>query len=601
MRPLPLQVILHFRQQIAHSTGAEIYQVEVAQAPGRGWGGPLVAFGLDDDQAQAIRTLYRSYLKRHHSSAAQALTEREIEPLRAAGSQIFKALPTSVQARLRQAQSIVQRKSQSLELVLTFDSSAQPLVNLPWELLHDPDSRYFFALRGGGIVRRLLLPTASKVAPSFRPRTILGLWAEPDDVAGLTARRKYVPAPGQGDYGLTWLEGPDSLGQLEQALAAGTFDGLHVVAHGRAGEAWSDLSLALAGGDGHARWLSPDQWVTILAGYPQIRFVYLDICSSSESSGHEYTPGGLATALLGIGQAAVIAMQDEMSQEAAGLMAQVFYQELARGATLSQAVANGRRAIRVKQDDPVHWSIPALYVQQKPTVEDNSPLADWLLDRISGQSIQIMFVLLGLMLLMGYLSRALALISIAAVPTGAIIGNTSSWSALAPYIAGGILVSTLTATLMRHGQQQVGEKFSLKGRGWLEVLLHKYTAAFVWAMLAWMLIWLIWLGLQWSGIAVNVEERQVVWAIGLLSIAGSSYVGARQAIRQKLLFLPIGYSRPKTSDWFLLLAMAFMPLGLAWLFSWAWPWLSTVPGFLVVLMMLIILVVAVGRNQHDPG
>ena len=235
---LSLQVVLQFRQQLAHATDLETYQVEVVEAPGRGWGGPLTPIGLDDAHVQAIRVLYRSFLQRQRSSGG-IVSESEVEPLRVAGSQLFRALPETVQARLRQAMVIAHQKGRDLELSIVFDVSAQPLATLPWELLHDPDNRNFLALQGG-VTRQMLLPATIQIDRAYHSRAILGLWAEPDDVASLTIRRQYHPAPGYDngghDDGITWLDGHNSLRQLETALATDRFDGLHVVAHGRAGE-----------------------------------------------------------------------------------------------------------------------------------------------------------------------------------------------------------------------------------------------------------------------------------------------------------------------------------------------------------------------------
>ncbi|HLF25890.1 MAG TPA: CHAT domain-containing protein [Anaerolineae bacterium] len=590
MNDTPLQIVLRFRQQIARAIDFETYQVEVLRAPGRGWGGPLVPGGLSDSLIQAVRDLYRSYLKRQRAAGGSAVSEGYIEPLRSAGNQLFQALPETIQTRLRLAQAIAGQVGRSLELVLVFDLSAQPLAALPWELLHDPDDRYFYALRGG-VVRQMSSPAVAWLDPVDRPRSILGLWAEPDDVASLAVRKRYAPAPGR-NAGITWLEGSNSLNRLEKALATGSFDGLHIVAHGRAGEGWSDLSLAFAGAEGHAQWLNPDQLATFVAGYPALRFLYLDVCSSGDTPGKEFVSGGLARQLVGNGVSIVVAMQDEISQDAAGLMAHVFYREWAQGAAVGQAVSAARRAVRIQQDDPAHWSVPILYVQQR-AVGEHSPMVDGILDRVRDFLNPSTLAFLALLLWVGRLSFAFA-----QIPSDA----STEWPVLAPLIAESILLSGFATFAMRHDQKQVGEKYSLSGRQWLEVLVHKHEAGFIWGWMMWILIWLVWLGVNWAGLGGRLDAglRQMIWAVGLLGLAGASYTGARQAIRQKLLFMRIGRSPVRIGDWFLLFAMAFLPLGLALLLSTVWSFLAaTTGGFYLVLSLLILIVIATGRMSRE--
>ena len=145
-----------------------------------------------------------------------------------------------------------------------------------------------------------------------------------------------------------------------------------------------------------------------------------------------------------------------------------------------------------------------------------------------------------------------------------------------------------------------GVKYALTGRQWLEVLTHKYTSAFIWGLMVWVLIWLMWLGVSWAGLATRLDTglRQVMWAVGLLSVVFVSNVGARQAIRQKMLFMRIGRSPTFSRDWLLFFAMAFAPLGLVWLMSTVWSWLAaTVTGFYLTLGLLFVLAVVVARER----
>ena len=117
----------------------------------------------------------------------------------------------------------------------------------------------------------------------------------------------------------------------------------------------------------------------------------------------------------------------------------------------------------------------------------------------------------------------------------------------------------------------------------------------------WLFIWLVWLGVSWAGLETRLaaDLRQTIWAVGLVGVIGASYIGARQAIRQKQLFLRIGRSPLAGSDWFLLFAVALAPLWSAWLLSMAWPWLAGISGFYVTLGILFVIAIVIGRERNS--
>ncbi len=591
-----LQVVLSLRQQPWQHGAVETYQIEIVQAPGSGWGGPLLPLGLDEGYTIAIRKLYRGYLERVQRNQLQ-LDERELEPLRVAGSQLFRALPETVQTRLHQVQAQAREQGRGLELVLTFEASARPLLALPWELLHDPASRVFLAMQGGGVTRRLWLPAAPALAPDFCPLKMIGVWSEPATGARLQDRASFQPSPEQpGPF--TWVTGSDSLGQLAQALAANTFDGLHLVAHGRAGYGWRDFSLALTDERGDIQWTSPDQLATFLAGYPSIQFVYLDVCAAAGSglAGEaEYQPGGLAINLMGIGIPVVIAMQDAVSQTAAGQMARTFYEQLAQQASLAEAMAAARRAARVALDDPLHWSVPVLYSQQRFEEPVAFPvrLADRVLNDIHEIVRPEIFVWFAALLLAGGLAKRLAVLH---------PGLLADWRAAAVLVAESVFLVLMGAGAMQAGQRQLGEDFQLGWRDWLEVLLHKYTGAAIWAYGWWSVLGAASLILSRFGVAGYFGEAvpRVGWGLALSGLSVAGYIGARQAIRQSRLFIPLGPSRRLGQDIFLFLAIPFIPVILAWLWAASWRFLTeSWLGLWLVVGMCLILALMV-RGMRAP-
>jgi len=601
MKAQTFQVVLLFRQRVANSSAAESYHIEVVRAPGRGWGGPFIPLGVDETQILAIRRLYRGYIMRQHTVTLGSIGERDLEPLRIVGGQLFDILPESVQARLHQAQAVAQERCKGLAITLAFEMTAQPLLSLPWELLYNPEGRYFFGLRGGGITRQLWLPVAPRRAAVASLQKSLGLWAEPGGVNSLSARRGYHPSPDHDD-GFTWITGQDSMGQLTRALESENFDGLHIVAHGRLGSSWYDLVMALVDERGQPDWVSPDQLTVLLADYPGLGFVYLDVCASAEP-GHQddetrspldYSWSNLASDLLGHGIPAVVAMQDSISQDAAGLVAQTFYAKRASGATLSQALTRARREVRLQLDDPVHWSIPTLYNQTKPPQKSNifTQMADFLLDHIAAVLQPGVLLVLSAAILANQLAKYLARSAIAAI---------DNWLILATPVVLSVSLVLLGALSMQSGYQRLGDLFGADKRQWLRILLRKYTAASVFGFLWWLVIWVGWLLLTWFEPVdvLDVTVRTGIWSLLLLGIYAAGFVGARQSIRQSILFLHERGTKATLDDWLLFLATSFVPVGLAWIFISGWEFLISDLGAFSIVLALTVLFIWLTRRKSD--
>ncbi len=557
----------------------------------------MLVTGLDINQIRTIRAAYRGFLARQQA-LGEIAGEWTVFPLQQIGNQLFEALPESVQTRLQQSQAYALARAGHLQITLSFEPSAVELLDLPWELLHDPHGRFFYSLRGNGVSRCLLLPTAPKTREMVSLESTLGLWAEPSGLEPLTERWRYAPAPGKED-GITWLQGPDSVAQLQKALDSGAYDSLHLVAHGRVGSAW-DFAIALENANGRPHWFGPHQLAILLSHYPTIQFVYLDVCAAGENrvddnlnGGEEEaiqlytTPGGAAGQLLGIGVTAVVIMQDRLSQAAAGQIAERFYQEVSQGNSLAAAMTAARRAVQLQQGDVIHWSVPALYTQ-RPTARATSPLADWILDKVATPAV-LGTLLTGMMLavLIGHLS-----FNLGRVP----LDTVSEWATLPGLLVACAFIPILAAVMTSQGQVQLAEKYGYHGRRWLPFLWHKYFSAFVWAMMAWMVLWLTWWGVYASGGAPGVIVRQLLWAMGLLGVAFAAHVGARQAIRQDMLFRRIGFSlfRGGVLDvlllLFLLLATPFLPLLLAGNIWWLWQIIDgTQAGLAILVLVLLVL------------
>lgn len=603
------KVIFQFRGQTVFSSDRAAinhYSVQVVHAPGRGWGGPMVTSHVDANKIRAVRTAYRGFVARQQARR-EPTGDWAAQPMRAIGDELFSVLPESVQERLQQAQAYATGHNGHLHIILNFELSAVDLLDLPWELLHDPNGRFFYSLRGGGISRCVLMPAAPAVDKPVMPKTILGCWAEPQGTAPLVERQGYAPAHDKLD-GITWVQGPNSIRRLQQALDTGTYDGLHLVAHGRVGSAW-DYAIALEDENGRPHWISPDQLTVLLSQYPSIRFVYLDVCSAGDNLDHndlaaaavssDATPGGAAGQLLGIGVSVVIIMQDRISQMAAGLMANCFYREMGQGASIEMALTTARRAVQLQQGDMIHWSVPALYTQRSvPQIV--SPLADWILDEVTTPAIVgPLLAGLNLVIVIGFLSHQLSQV---------VLSTPGTWRWLTVLLAACCFIPILAAAVTTRGQAQLADKYGYHGRSWIPFLWHKYFSAFIWTMISWVFIWLVWLGIYGAGGQPAVGGRQLIWLGSLTLVALTAHIGARQAVRQDLLFRRIGFSLFKGGLQdaalmiILLLIGPYLPLLLAWGVWLIWTTLggnSQVIWGLIWLVFLVLVGAFLSINRHS--
>ncbi len=565
-----IDIILQFSQQsssVAGEDGDEQYHVAVKQAPGQGWGGPIAGKDMDSGEIETIRLLYRKFIARQQRMD-NSIDERDTHILRIIGDKLYQALPESVQIRLDKALVIARSQSRPLLITLLFEPSAENLLALPWELLHHKNGRFFFALQGGGIVRQLSLPPDWNPHSDFHPHNILGLWAEPDGISPMDERRATGPSPDHPSS-IQWRQGGDSLAQLQEAAATGEFDSLHLTAHGRFGNNWGNFTIALEDEYGRPHWISAEQLTTMLQQYPAFHFIYLDVCGGDPIAANAQ-PGGLARQLLGMGLAGVIIMQDAMGQAASGTAARAFYRAMGQGEGMETAVTAARIAIRLQEDDIIHWSIPALYQPPRPP-RQHTLWADWILDHlIPNENLSLALPIMVLLFLIAYLSNKLAQIN---------LHQPSDWAMLPALLIATTLISLLTAVSTTQDQARIGTLYSLNGRKWLPFLIHKYFSAALWPMFIWIAGWGIWLWLYLAGWGTQLPQlaRQLIWMFILTGIATASHVGTRQTIRQSILFLKVGtVAFPnKFINYGLLLFILFTTPFLPVLFAGAILWMGT--------------------------
>ncbi len=238
-------------------------------------------------------------------------------------------------------------------LSIAIDARSEWLRELPWELLEalDPDH----ALAGCRIHR--LVP-AGDPRPLRRGRLLLDIlvWEpRPDEEVGskLAAelRAMFATLPR-----LRCTTLPADLGSLPPPPGEGVARVLHVVGHGR------DLGESVALQD--ARGSAPPASIAGALGriLREVDLVVLDVCSAA--SDRVELLQAPASHIAAMGVPATLGPRLDLAPEAARDFSQGLYRELAQGASLSDAVAEGRRRIRgLRITHPTgRWWNPVLYL-----------------------------------------------------------------------------------------------------------------------------------------------------------------------------------------------------------------------------------------------
>lgn len=322
----------------------------------------------------------------------------------------------SVQAMLR---SVIQRtlgRRGTVALTFIFSQGCDEFVGYPWELLHNGEH---FLLAAGifTLTRALLRPEMSDQCelPVYPPLRLLYIGASPSDCIPLELEKSYeslqrglAPLIETGQLRLERLE-PPTFDELVRYLSsyggAGDFDdsdttipcyAIHFDGHGAFGrlcpaddcdalnepdarkcsECQTSLSrvkpqtyLCFCNDEGRNRYIGTESLRELLVT-TDVRMAVFSACETAriekdsyehthDSTRHAAVDATLATALVTAQVPAVVAMPFSIHDELSPVFISHFYDAIAHGRTLEEALARARQAmLPLKQ---YSWFIPVLY------------------------------------------------------------------------------------------------------------------------------------------------------------------------------------------------------------------------------------------------
>jgi hypothetical protein len=239
------------------------------------------------------------------------------------------------------------------------------IYQLPWEYLRRRDTRTFLALdRRTSIVRYLDVPQAAVAMPFPSVLRVLVVTPSPAGLAPLNlARERRVIEAGLGrtrnKFELTILERATP-SALRHALRDKPYHILHFSGHGGFSRDTGSAELFFESEEGGLASLGSASLAALLTATPSLRLVIVNACETATISERDVF-SGIATSLVLCGIPAVIANHSPISDNAALAFSESFYDNLASGASLDEAVTEGRIAIRQAQPSTWEWGTPSLF------------------------------------------------------------------------------------------------------------------------------------------------------------------------------------------------------------------------------------------------
>ena len=291
-----------------------------------------------------------------------------------AGRRLFEAVFTgAVGECLRRSQDRAQEQNAALRIRLRL-ADCPELAVLPWELLYDRSDDWFLALSDHTpVVRYMQLPSPPRPVQVTLPLEVLVIRSEPSDFPSL-------------DLQAEWTEVADSLDELRRAgslavteLAVATLDELrctlgqrdfhvlHYMGHGGVSKEGVGV-LWFTGQAGAGVPVTGEDLGVMLHDHRSLRLAVVNACEAGRTDPVDAF-AGVAETLVRRGIPAVVAMQFEITDQAAAKFAPALYGALAAGHTVDTAVAEARKAIYTVS--PLEWATPVLYLRS-----DNARLFD---------------------------------------------------------------------------------------------------------------------------------------------------------------------------------------------------------------------------------
>lgn len=319
--------------------------------------------------------------------ARRGIRRRESPELQAAknfGGKLFDSVfGGDVRAVFRSSYDAANRDDVGLRVRIRVNNAPE-LADLPWEFLYNPSLNRFITLSARTpLVRYIELPETVRPLRVAPPLRVLVMISNPNDYERLDTDKEWHNLNSALEdlqtRNLIKLEQLDqaTLGALRRKLRQTTYNIFHFIGHGGFDEHAQDGVLVLEDELGHGKQVSGQMLGAMLSDHKSLRLAILNSCEGARSS--KVDPfAGVAQSLIQQGIPAVIAMQFEITDEAAITFSHEFYTALTDGYPVDAALAEARAAIFAQIND-LEWGTPVLNSRAADgvifSVQPESPVA----------------------------------------------------------------------------------------------------------------------------------------------------------------------------------------------------------------------------------
>ncbi|HYP20611.1 MAG TPA: CHAT domain-containing protein, partial [Chloroflexia bacterium] len=268
---------------------------------------------------------------------------------------------------LRRDLSYAQQQDARLRLRLSL-TEAPELADLPWEYLYNPANNKFLALSVETPVVRYL-ELRERIAPLTvnPPLRVLMMVSSPSDFDALDtqaeAKNLHSALADLEARGLVEIETMEdaNLAALQRKLRRGEYHIFHFIGHGGYDHQTEQGVLILEDDNGRGRAVSGQDLGMLLHDHRCLRLAILNACEGGRADRKDPF-AGTAQSLLQQGIPAVIAMQFEITDDAAIAFAHEFYEALSDNYPVDAALTEARKSL-FGQGRGLEWGTPVLYLR----------------------------------------------------------------------------------------------------------------------------------------------------------------------------------------------------------------------------------------------
>ena len=261
----------------------------------------------------------------------------------------------------------VQDKQVGLRLRLRL-TDVPELINIPWEYLFDSQTNTYLSLSNQiSIVRYMELPSAIRSLSVSATLNILIVISNPNDsplLDVLLEKKKMDEALGKlansGNIRIKYIH-QATITNLTGILKTNDFHILHFIGHGYFDKKTQEGSLFFERPDKKGQHISGKYLATIIQNQLSLRLVVLNNCEGGITSSNNIF-SGVAQALVKKGIPAVVAMQYDITDQAAIVFAEQLYTGLANSQSIDTALNQARTGIYYLPNE-CEFGTAALYMR----------------------------------------------------------------------------------------------------------------------------------------------------------------------------------------------------------------------------------------------